>query len=43
MARTGYALVSPFISQHEAAVRDVCLKEGHSVSVRNMGHTKFGG
>ncbi len=30
-ARRGYALVSPFISPHEAAVRDVCLKEGHSV------------
>ena len=33
MARKGYALVSPFISPHEAAVRDVCLKEGHSVIV----------
>lgn len=32
-ARKGYALVSPFISEHEAAVRDYCLKEGHSVIV----------
>lgn len=32
-ARKGYALVSPFISKHEAAVRDVCLEEGHSVIV----------
>lgn len=30
-ARQGYALVSPFISPHEAAVRDHCLKEGHSI------------
>lgn len=30
-ARHGYALISPFISPHEAAVRDVCLKEGHSI------------
>lgn len=30
-ARRGYALVSPFISPHEAAVRDHCLKEGHSI------------
>ena len=33
MARKGYALVSLFISPHEAAVRDVCLREGHSVIV----------
>lgn len=33
MARKGCALVSPFISPHEAAVRDVCLREGHSVIV----------
>lgn len=32
-ARKGYVLVSPFISEHEAAVRDCCLKEGHSVIV----------
>lgn len=32
-ARRGYALVSPFISKYEAAVRDYCLKEGHSVIV----------
>lgn len=32
-ARNGSALVSPFISQHEAAVRDFCLSEGHSVIV----------
>lgn len=32
-ARKGYVLVSPFISEHEAAVRDYCLKEGHSVIV----------
>lgn len=32
-ARNGSALVSPFISQHEAAVRDFCLNEGHSVIV----------
>ena len=30
-ARLGYALVSPFISPHEAAVRDFCLQEGHSI------------
>ncbi len=30
-ARNGYALVSPFISPHEVAVRDVCLREGHSI------------
>ena len=32
-ARNGSALVSPFISQYEAAVRDFCLSEGHSVIV----------
>ncbi len=32
-ARNGMALVSPFISPHEAAVRDVALQEGHSVIV----------
>lgn len=32
-ARHGYALVSPFISLHESAVRDVALAEGHSVIV----------
>ena len=32
-ARKGSVLVSPFISEHEAAVRDYCLKEGHSVIV----------
>lgn len=32
-ARNGSALVSPFISRHEAAVRDFCLREGHSVIV----------
>ena len=32
-ARGGYALVSPFISEHEAKVRDFCLAEGHSVLV----------
>ena len=32
-ARNGSALVSPFISRHEAAVRDFCLSEGHSVIV----------
>lgn len=32
-ARQGAALVSPFISPHEAAVRDVALREGHSVIV----------
>lgn len=30
-ARRGYALVSPFVSPHEVAVRDVCLREGHSI------------
>ena len=30
-ARQGYALVSPFISPHEAEVREFCLQEGHSI------------
>lgn len=30
-ARQNYALVSPFIMDHEKAVMDFCLKEGHSV------------
>ena len=42
MARRGYALVSPFVSPHEAAVRDFCLEEGHSVIVlHNNGFTDF--
>ena len=37
-----YALVSPFVSPHEAAVRDFCLEEGHSVIVlHNNGFTDF--
>lgn len=41
-ARQGYALVSPFVSPHEAAVRDFCLEEGHSVIVlHNNGFTDF--
>lgn len=41
-ARNGYALVSPFISPHEAQVRDFCLKEGHSVIVlSDNGFTDF--
>lgn len=41
-ARQNYALVSPFVSPHEAAVRDFCLKEGHSVIVlHNNGFTDF--
>ena len=32
-ARHFHVLVSPFISPHEAAVRDVALREGHSVIV----------
>lgn len=41
-ARQGAALVSPFISPHEAAVRDVALKEGHSVIViTDNGFTDF--
>lgn len=30
-ARQNYVLVSPFIMEHEKAVMDFCLKEGHSV------------
>lgn len=30
-ARQNYALVSPFIMDHEKAVMDFCLKEGHSI------------
>ena len=30
-ARQGIVLVSPFISPHEAAVRNFCLQEGHSI------------
>lgn len=41
-ARNGYALVSPFISPHEAQVRDFSLKEGHSVIVlSDNGFTDF--
>lgn len=41
-ARQNYALVSPFVSPHEAAVRDFCLDEGHSVIVlHNNGFTDF--
>lgn len=41
-ARQNYALVSPFVSPHEAAVRDFCLEEGHSVIVlHNNGFTNF--
>lgn len=41
-ARQNYALVSPFVSPHEAAVRDFCLEEGHSVIVlHNNGFTEF--
>ena len=41
-ARQNYALVSPFVSPHEAAVRDFCLEEGHSVIVlHNNGFTDF--
>jgi len=29
--RLNYALVSPFVMDHERAVRDVALKEGHSI------------
>lgn len=32
-ARRFHALVSPFISPHEAAVRDVALQEGHAIIV----------
>lgn len=41
-ARQNHALVSPFVSPHEAAVRDFCLEEGHSVIVlHNNGFTDF--
>lgn len=41
-ARANYALVSPFVSPHEAVVRDFCLQEGHSVIVlHNNGFTNF--
>lgn len=41
-ARQNYALVSPFISEHEVAVRDYCLKEGHSViQLQDNGFTDF--
>lgn len=41
-ARQNYSLVSPFVSPHEAAVRDFCLEEGHSVIVlHNNGFTDF--
>ena len=30
-ARSNYAIVSPFVSEHEKAVMDYCLKEGHSI------------
>lgn len=41
-ARQNYALVSPFVSPHEAAVRDFCLEDGHSVIVlHNNGFTDF--
>ena len=41
-ARQGYALVSPFISPHEAAVREFCLREGHSIiQISNNGFSDF--
>ncbi len=41
-ARQNYALVSPFISDYESAVRDFCLKEGHSViQLVDNGFTDF--
>ena len=41
-ARQGYALVSPFISPHEAAVRDFCLREGHSIiQISDNGFSDF--
>ena len=41
-ARQGYALVSPFISPHEAAVRDFCLQEGHSIiQISDNGFSDF--
>ena len=41
-ARHNYALVSPFVNPHEAAVRDFCLKEGHSIiQIQDNGFTDF--
>lgn len=41
-ARHFHALISPFISPHEAAVRDVALREGHSVIIlTDNGFTNF--
>ncbi|MCI7555727.1 MAG: hypothetical protein MST03_02895 [Bacteroidales bacterium] len=41
-ARKGYALVSPFISPHEAAVREFCLREGHSIiQISDNGFSDF--
>ena len=41
-ARQNFALVSPFVSPYEAAVRDFCLEEGHSVIVlHNNGFTDY--
>ena len=41
-ARQGYALVSPFISPHEAAVREFCLQEGHSIiQISDNGFSDF--
>lgn len=41
-ARQNYVLVSPFIMDHEKAVMDFCLKEGHSVIVlMDNGFTDF--
>ena len=41
-ARQGYALVSPFISPHEASVRDFCLQEGHSIiQITDNGFSDF--
>ena len=41
-AQQGYALVSPFISPHEASVRDFCLQEGHSIiQITDNGFSDF--
>lgn len=41
-ARQNHALVSPFISNDEKAVRDVSLKEGHSIiQLQDNGFTDF--
>ena len=41
-ARQGYALVSPSISPHEAAVREFCLREGHSIiQISDNGFSDF--